>query len=136
MGSTTMKTRTIPLGEWRQFLDSFSRQHAGWLMNVEVDSLELGAQPEIDDLPLAGISADTMSSAGGAVEIFAGDDPDHRITHTIVHATALNLEQSDAGADVALQVKAADGTTTILRFRSPALPETVDNVAGARTRAR
>ncbi len=131
-----MTTRTIPIGEWHQFLDSFSRQHEGWLVNVEVDSLDFGAQPEIDDLPLAGMSADTMSSTGGTIEIFAGDDPDRHITHTIAHAAALNLEQSDAGADVALQVKAADGTMTILRFRSPALPETVDHVAGARTRAR
>jgi len=129
-----MKTRTIPIPEWRQFLDSFSRQHDGWLVNLEVDSLDYGAQPEVDDLPLAGISADTVSAGDATIEIFAGREPDGRMTHTIAHATELSLEQSDAGVDVALQVKAADGTATILRFRSPALPETVDNVAATHTR--
>ncbi|MDE3153539.1 MAG: DUF5335 family protein [Acidobacteriota bacterium] len=129
-----MQTRTIPIGEWRPFLDGFSRQHDGWLVNVEVDSLEYGAQPEIEDLPLAGISADTVSAGEGTIEIFVGREPDQRATHTIAHATGLALEQAESGADVALQVKAADGTATLLRFRAPALPETVDHVVAMRTR--
>jgi hypothetical protein len=41
------------------------------------------------------------------------------------------LEQSDEGADAALQIEAGDGTTTLLQFRAVALPETVDDIVPA-----
>ena len=58
-----------------------------------------------------------------------GAKPDDYITHTISAPAQVSLEQTDEGADVALAVRAADGTTTLLRFRSAVLPEMVDAVA-------
>ncbi|HVC21194.1 MAG TPA: DUF5335 family protein [Vicinamibacterales bacterium] len=129
-----MKSQVIPLSQWRQYLDSFSRQYDGWLVSMEVDSPEIGAQPEIDNLPLEGISADTVSTRDATIGIVAGRVTDGRLTHTIVHATGLAVEETESGVKVALQVTAADGTTTILRFRSPSRPETVDGVVRAGSR--
>ena len=58
-----------------------------------------------------------------------GAKPDDHLTHIISAPAQVRLEQTDEGADVALVVKAADGTRTLLRFRSAVLPEMVDAVA-------
>jgi hypothetical protein len=49
--------------------------------------------------------------------------------HRISRPTHVSLEQTDEGADAALAIKASDGTTTLLRFRSAVLPELVDGIA-------
>jgi hypothetical protein len=36
------------------------------------------------------------------------------------------VQQSDEGADAAVDISSGDGTQTTLRFRSPALPEILD----------
>ena len=55
--------------------------------------------------------------------------PDDHVTHSINHPTEVSLEQTDEGADVALSIKSADGTTALLSFRAAVVPETVDAVA-------
>jgi len=52
------------------------------------------------------------------------------ITHTIQAPSHLWVERTDAGADAALATESADGAKTILRFRTAALPETVDGIPG------
>ena len=50
--------REIPREEWTGFMDSFSRQHEGWLVTVEVLGREIGAQVEAEGKPLEGITAE------------------------------------------------------------------------------
>jgi hypothetical protein len=70
-----------------------------------------------------------LADAGDKIEIMIGAKPDDHITHTISAPTQVSLEQTDEGADLVLAIKAADGTMTLLRFRSAMLPEMVDAVA-------
>jgi hypothetical protein len=125
-----MQTREIPKNEWTGFFDSFSRKHEGWLVNLEIFGPELGAQVEQRDLALEGITDECDEVAGNTIMIMTGAKPDDHITHSITQPTAVSLEQTDEGADVALAIKSNDGTTTLLRFRSVVLPELVDAVAG------
>ncbi|CAN5438101.1 hypothetical protein BH20ACI3_BH20ACI3_19140 [soil metagenome] len=41
-----MPTQEIPRDEWKTFLDTFSRQHEGWLATLEVLGTDIGAQQE------------------------------------------------------------------------------------------
>ena len=66
------------------------------------------------------------------VAIEVGRSPGDHLTHLVHDVTRISLERTDAGADVALQIVSADGTTTLVRFRSPALPDTVDGVSRVR----
>jgi hypothetical protein len=125
-----MQTREIPKNEWTGFFDSFSRKHEGWLVNLEIFGPEIGAQVEQRDLALEGITDEWDEVAGNTIMIMTGAKPDNHVTHSITHPTAVSLEQTDEGADVALAIKSNDGTTTLLRFRSAVLPELVDAVAG------
>lgn len=122
-----MLTVEIPRQEWVHTLNEFSAIHESWLVSVDVLGPELGAQPEIDNLPLLGVSADRIHD-DATISISAGRSVADRITHTIHPATRVHIERTEDGADAALQIESADGTSTILRFRTAALSETVDGV--------
>lgn len=121
-----MQTRQIPKTEWPSFLDRFSRQYEGWLVNLEVFSPEIGAQVEETGLALEGLTDEWDEVKGNTIMIMAGNTPDDHITHSITNPTEVTLEQTDEGADVALSIKSTDGTTALLSFRAAVLPETVD----------
>lgn len=121
-----MQTRRIEQSEWPAFFDSFSRQHEGWLATLEIFGPDLGAQVEGQDLPFEGITDEWDETKGNTITIMTGGQPDDHVTHTVSHPTEVSLEQTDEGADAALAIKSSDGSTALLRFRSPVLPEMVD----------
>jgi len=123
-----MQTQEIPRREWRGFFDSFSRQHEGWLATLEVLSADVGAQEEGRELPLAGVSLSSGGDETESISIDLGTKPDEHISHAINEPTAVWLEQTEEGANAALEIEVADGTKTLLRFRSPMPAEFVDGV--------
>jgi hypothetical protein len=123
-----MRNREVPRAEWKAFFDAFSRNHVGWQVTVDVLGSDLGAQHEIVDLPLIGITCESAGSR--VVQIHAGTPPSH-LTHTIEKVTHVRLEQTDDEADAALQVQDEEGTTVILQFR-----RTDDDAVGSGTSGR
>lgn len=121
-----MQTTQITKTEWPAFFDSFSRKHEGWLATLEVFGPDIGAQIEERELPFEGITDEWDEVQGNTIMITAGSDANDHVTHTVSHPTEVSLEQTDEGADAALAIKSEDGTTALLRFRSPVLPEMVD----------
>jgi Family of unknown function (DUF5335) len=124
-----MQTVEIPHEAWGQTLNEFTAIHEGWLISLDVLSPTIGAQPEINNLPLLGVSAGRVDH-DDTITISAARAAAEHITHTIRAATRVYIERREDGADVALQIESADGTKTILRFRATALPETLDGVVG------
>jgi hypothetical protein len=122
-----MQTVEIPRVGWGPTLDEFTAIHEGWLVSLDMLGPEIGAQPEIDNLPLIGVSADPIDR-NGAITISAGRSATEHMTHTIRGASRLFIERTEDGADVALQIESDDGSKVILRFRAAALPETIDGV--------
>ena len=53
-----MRTVEIPREAWAQALNEFTAIHEGWLVSLDVLGPEIGAQLEINNLPLLGVSAD------------------------------------------------------------------------------
>src|SRR6266581_9073439 len=123
-----MPTRDIPRPEWTEFLDTFSRQHERWLINVEVVTSGLGAHREVRDKPLTGISEDRKSGDAARISISAGERPEEHVTHFISRPSRVALEQTEEGAHKGLRIESENGETTLVLFRSPALPETLDGV--------
>ena len=62
------------------------------------------------------------------ISIIAGDRPEDHVTHTVVAPKRVRLEETAEGGHRALEIVAASGVTTLLRFRSAVLPEMVDGV--------
>jgi hypothetical protein len=122
-----MRTVVIPRADWSAKLDEFSTVHDGWRVSLDILTAELGAQPEIDNVPLRGVTAE-LGNRDPVITIAAGWKDADQITHMIHAPTRVQLEQNDSGADVALAIEAADQSKTILRITSPAMPETVDSI--------
>src|ERR1051325_1125872 len=99
-----MRTQEIPRREWRQFFDSFSRQHEGWLATLEVLGVEVGAQEEGRELPLAGVSLSSGGDETEAISIDLGTKLDDHVSHAISEPTAVWLEQTEEGANAALEI--------------------------------
>jgi hypothetical protein len=118
-----MAVRDIPRGSWRDELDSFSRQHEGWLVSVKVT--EPGGESALaaKNLPLQGVRA--IAPQSDDIAIVVGDRP-NRITHDVHDAARLSLDLTAEGAKRALLIHGRDGTTTSIEFRSPMRPEEVD----------
>ncbi|HLO00670.1 MAG TPA: DUF5335 family protein [Pyrinomonadaceae bacterium] len=123
-----MKTKEIKKDNWSEFFDSFSRQHAGWLVTLELFGADIGAQIQERELAFEGIMDEWDEVLGNQIVLMIGAKPDDHVTHSISHPEQVSLEQTDEGADAALAIKSADGVTALLRFRTPMLPEMVDAV--------
>lgn len=111
-----MHTRTIPRESWRQELDSLSRAYDGALVSIEVVGGDVGAQAEVIDRPLRGISADR---SGVTISI-------ERLDRRMPHPRDVRIVEADEGAVVAVEIEEDGGTNTLLHFRSPARPELFD----------
>jgi len=120
--------REIPREGWDEFLDSFSRQHEGWLVTIEVLGAEIGAQMEAEGKPLEGITAELKGDGNDLITITIGLSRAEHVTHNITAPTHVRIEQAENGADMALQIESEGGATTLVRMRSAMLPEMVDGV--------
>jgi hypothetical protein len=122
-----MRTIDVAQKDWTRTLDQFSAVHDGWLVSLEVVGPLLGAQPQIHELPLRGITAET-GSPNPVIAIAAARADGEHITHIIHAPIQVQIEQTNEGADVALQIRSGDGTASILRFKTVAMADTVDGV--------
>ena len=110
-----MRTAEIPAKDWSRTLDDFSANHEGSLISVELFGPALGAQSEIHDLPLLGLSIE--SAGDSTITIAAGRSPEAHITHIIRAPTTVRIERTNDGADVALAIESAEGITALLRLQ-------------------
>jgi Family of unknown function (DUF5335) len=112
-----MPALEIPRRDWSAFFDSLSRQHADEPIRVEVLRLDIGAHIEVVTLPLDGIAADVQ---GGecVITIAAGSTPDDHVDHLISHPQHVRLLRGPTGHDEALEIDAADESTTLVYFEA------------------
>jgi hypothetical protein len=113
--------------EWISFLDGFSRQHEGWLATIEV-ATPAGKLTEVVNRRLKGVSIDHADGKQRAyVEV--GNAPDECLSHVVDSPTRIRFKRTMMGAHQGLEITSADGSTTIVRFRSAMLPEMLDGIA-------
>ena len=109
-----MQTREIERQHWQSFFDQVSRALQGKLIQIEVDSLELGAQIEVNKLSLNGLTYDHQDD----VFIISTD----AIEHVIRAPQQIFVGDGSEGVN-SLEILAADGSNQIVSFSEPlALP--------------
>lgn len=113
-----MRTRRILRDEWPRFFGNLSRKQEGWEVTLEVLGSEIGDQVEERHLFLTGITVELSDRPNrpDMIEIMLGGKPDQHLTHVVIGPTEVDLQQSDLGVDSVLQIKATDGTTSLLHF--------------------
>ena len=117
----------IAHNEWAEYLDSFSREHLDWLVTVEVRSPE-GRLIVVEERPLKGVSLDHAESLERAY-VQVGSGPEAHMTHMVERPIRVVFKQSQAGEHQGLEIASANGTTTVIRFRSAMRPESLDGIA-------
>lgn len=122
-----MSTREIPRDEWSEYFDSFSHQHKGWLVTIEMLGPDLGDLVEARQLPLEGIIVESNREGETQIEIIAGEKPDSHISHTVSSPRRVWIKQTEQGADEALEIE-SEANAVLVRFRSAARPELVDAI--------
>jgi hypothetical protein len=116
-----MRTVEVPRNEWTHALDEFSTAHEGSLISLDVLGPTLGVQPQIRELPLRGVTAET-SPRGSAIMISASRNDGEHFTHLIPSPTHVRIERTNEGADLALEIESVEGLTAILRFADAPAP--------------
>ncbi len=125
-----MRTRLVPRAEWFDFFGEFTRQHARWVTTLWILGPRIGAQVEARDLPLEGIVADPLAPS---ISIYLGGMPGKNVEHPVAAPISVWLQMTDEGAPAAVGINSADGTKTLLEFRSPIPQELGHRVAPLET---
>ena len=109
-----MQTREIKKDNWQIFFDQVSGSLQGKLIQIEIDSLELGSQTELDKLSLNGLTYDKRDDAF----IVSTEEIEH-----VIHSPQQIFVADGTEGINSLQVRSADGTGQIISFVEPlALP--------------
>ncbi|HLG57514.1 MAG TPA: DUF5335 family protein [Vicinamibacterales bacterium] len=114
-----MRIYEVPRVDWRRDLDWFTSAHEGWLVSIEIFGPSLGAQPEIDNLPLLGVSADHVNYDGSIAISVARSAVDH-FTHVVHGVSRIVIDQMHDGTNAGLLIDSTDGTRTVLKLRAMA----------------
>jgi len=123
-----MPTGDIARAEWAAFLDTFSRQHEGWLTTIEVVTSGLGVHREVRNKPLTGVTEDRKRGDAASITVSAGERPEDHVTHVIERPSRVAMELTKQGAHKGLRIESENGEMTLVLFRAPALPETLDGM--------
>lgn len=128
-----MATREIPRGEWPGFFQSFGTQHEGWLVTVETlgPAAREGspAPPALKPVSAALKRIDAFEGGGGEViAVVVGSGREESVAQAVTDPPRVLLEEGGQGAHAGVRIGSADGTATLVRFRSAVPPEMVDGV--------
>jgi hypothetical protein len=105
-----MQTRVINKDNWQGFFDQVSKALQGKLIEIEVDSLELGAQIAVDKLSLNGLTYDKKDDAF----VISTDEIEH-----VIHSPQQIFVTDGANGIDSLKVSSADGSEHIVSFAEP-----------------
>lgn len=122
--------------QWQNFCDQFTRSHHGWLVTLgrirsavldQDTQADIGLGVLVDKAILQGI---TPEDKGDHMELLISlGEKSQQLTHRVVKPERIFFEQTEEGVHAGLRIDSADGQTTLLRFRTPARPETLDGLA-------
>ncbi len=119
------ETIEIPRATWREYLSSFSQQHEGWLVNVEIQGVgEEGPELMIHQLPLEEIRVE-----GDDISISVTREMVGRITQWIRSPERILVERAEDGTDHGLRIEFASGGLAHMHFRAAVRLDAIDGAA-------
>jgi len=116
-----MHTKEIPVADWRRTLDDLSRSHDGTFVSLEILGGEVGAEEEVHNQPLRGITSDRT----GVTIRFEKPGGLH-LVHRVAHPQKLRILETGEGAVMAIEVEDEEGMHSLIQFHSPVRPVIFD----------
>jgi hypothetical protein len=123
-----MPAQEIPRQEWTGFCQSFTRQHQGTLVTLEIG--RPGEEPSVEaqSMPFQRIALDTNGTGSEAIHITIGRAMEKHLIHLGPQTMRVLFDKSETGAHTGLTLEKQDGTQTRMRFRAPFFPESRDSL--------
>jgi len=134
-----MDNLSIPPDEWPVFYPAFSRQHQGWLVHVsrlQTERLDDGAPPggRVDLYagyrPLREVRAE-RNDRYSEVMVTVGEGTDE--TSFLIEDVSALYARRAGDAHQGLRIDSADGSTTLVEFRTAAEPGQTDGLPAEET---
>ena len=126
----------VPRADWRERCETFSREHHGWLVNVRRVETGLLEQDRAAALAAGELLAENQPLQRVGCDEQAGE---MQMTVTVGEAAETGnfavpdvvrlVRERENGAHLGLRIDARDGTSTLVEFRTPAVPEALDGLA-------
>jgi Family of unknown function (DUF5335) len=107
-----MAIRRLERDDWGGFCMLATQGYFGRQVSIEVVSLEIGAQPEVQRSPLVGMSYDSKNDV---LQVLLGE-----VSHLVHSPRELYVDEGSVGA-AWVEVVDADGIRQILTLREPAM---------------
>jgi hypothetical protein len=111
-----ISTLDIPREKWGKFLNTFSRQHHGWLIQLETHDLVTGEDVVTQETPLRSIEFDLEDEKNPRINVIVQLD-NKVIKHILFRPSRLALRSSENCQQQLLLVETVNTETTIY-FRS------------------
>ncbi len=118
--------KTIAREEWAGFCEIFTQQHEGWLVTVEEQDGNHQKRVIAQDRPLQALSYEGDGDRID-VRVVVGTGSSEDLGHVVSDARSMHLQFDDRGAHEGLRISSPQGVTNV-RFRTPALPDTVNGL--------
>jgi hypothetical protein len=117
-----MTTEKLDKAAWHPYFDAVSKLLPGRQAEIEVDSLDIGAQLASDYAPLLGIVYDHQNDL---IEVIL-----EGLDHTIAHASEIYIDHDGVRLN-SVAVTDGDGRRQIIRLRDPVMLPAPPFKAGA-----
>jgi Family of unknown function (DUF5335) len=120
----THDNEEIPSTSWFQSLESFTKQHEGDVVTIEVLASDLGDQYEAEQVPFAYVEYDKHDDAVNVA--VGGRDGRYPVVlrHTVEHPSRVVISNPESDGESTIEVTATDGVQTLITFYGrPALPK-------------
>lgn len=109
-------SNTIEVTQWTNYFKDFSERNLKRPVRLEIFD-ELGAQEEVKNFPLAGISVEPDGVDAPRLEIMFGglsaNESEH-LTHTITNVTKIMSRADENNVEDAVEFISENGTKTLL----------------------
>ena len=111
-----VSTLDIPHEQWGKFLETFSRQHRGWLIRLETHDRVTGEDVVSQETPLESIELDLEDEKNPRINVIVQLD-NKVIKHILFLPSRLVLRSSQDGQELRIETL---NTETTVHFRAPA----------------
>jgi hypothetical protein len=119
----TQDTEEIPSSSWHESLEALTKRHEGYVVTIELPSLEFGDEYVAESVPFAYIEYDSHDDEFNVG--VGGRDGRYPVVlrHTIEHPQRIVISTTALGDELTVSVTPADGVQTLVTFHPlPALP--------------
>jgi len=115
-----VSTLDIPHEQWGEFLETFSRQHHGWLIQLETHDRVTSEDVVSQETPLKSIELDLEDEKNPRINVIVQLD-NKVIKHILFLPSGLVLQSSEDGQEQSLRIETVN-TETRIYFRAPVPP--------------